>query len=273
MKFLEKLEKIVSKFAIRDLMKYIMLGSFFVYIMDMLTSNFISGILGFSKALILEGQIWRVITFIFVPWQGSLFILITFFFYFFIGRTLESIWGVARFNLYYILGVIFTVIGGFIFGYATTYYLNLTLFLAYAVTLPDSYVNLYFVIPIKVKYLGFVYAAFLLIDFIRIDSISSRAAMVISLLNFIIFFGPDFFKESKRRKKTNEMRKKIRDAKIKTKNKPIHKCTVCGITEKDDPNMEFRYCTKCVGNFEYCEKHIRNHEHRDNVVNLDQNRK
>ena len=93
--------------------------------------------------------------------------------------------------------------------------------------------------------------------------------MIISLLNFILFFGPMFLKDSKRRKKTNKMRKKIKDAKIKTKNKPIHRCTVCGITEKDDPNMEFRYCTKCIGNFEYCENHIKNHEHKDNLINLE----
>ncbi|WP_312461060.1 hypothetical protein [Proteiniclasticum sp.] len=272
MKLIDKLDRLVSKFAVRDLMKYVMLGSFLVFLVDMTSNGLLSAFLYFNRNLILEGQVWRVLTFIFVPGSSSFFVIISFLFYFYIGRVLEMAWGTTRFNTYYFLGVLMSVIAGFFIGVTTTYYLNMTLFLAYAATFPDSQVNLYFVLPIKVKFLGLLYGAFIVVEFIS-ASMAYRLAIVVSLLNFLLFFGPGFMKVQNRRSKTQKIRRNIEVAKYTTRVQSIHKCTTCGITEKDDPNMEFRYCSKCEGNYEYCEKHIRNHEHKSKIIHMEDRRR
>lgn len=272
MKLLARIEKFVAKFAVQDLMKYIMMASFTVYIMDMAMGNMLSALLSFNRQLILQGQFWRIFTFVFVPNTGSLFVIISMLFYFFIGRVLEMSWGVARFNTYYFMGVLFTIIGGFFLGFATTYYLNLTLFLAYATTFPDNYVNLYFLLPVKVKYLGYVYGFMVLMDFLGSGWIL-RIILLISLLNYFIFFGGTFFKRSRRRAKTQTIRRNIETAKMQTRTRSVHKCTVCGMTEQDDPDMEFRFCSQCEGNYEYCARHIRDHEHKTKVISMEHRRK
>lgn len=272
MKLIDKLDRLVSKFAVRDLMKYVMLGSFLVFLVDMTSNGLLSAFLYFNRNLILEGQVWRVLTFIFVPGSSSFFVIISFLFYFYIGRVLEMAWGTTRFNTYYFLGVLMSVIAGFFIGVTTTYYLNMTLFLAYAATFPDSQVNLYFVLPIKVKFLGLLYGAFIVVEFIS-ATMAYRLAIVVSLLNFLLFFGPGFMKVQNRRSKTQKIRRNIEVAKYTTRVQSIHKCTTCGITEKDDPNMEFRYCSKCEGNYEYCEKHIRNHEHKSKIIQMEDRRR
>ena len=272
MKLIDKLDRLVSKFAVRDLMKYVMLGSFLVFLVDMTSNGLLSAFLYFNRNLILEGQVWRVLTFIFVPGSSSFFVIISFLFYFYIGRVLEMAWGTTRFNTYYFLGVLMSVIAGFFIGVTTTYYLNMTLFLAYAATFPDSQVNLYFVLPIKVKFLGLLYGAFIVVEFIS-ATMAGRIAIGVSLLNFLLFFGPGFMKVQNRRSKTQKIRRNIEVAKYSTRVQSIHKCTTCGITEKDDPNMEFRYCSKCEGNYEYCEKHIRNHEHKSKIIQMEDRRR
>ncbi|HBW13592.1 MAG TPA: hypothetical protein DEF30_07235 [Proteiniclasticum sp.] len=272
MKLIDKLDRLVSKFAVRDLMKYVMLGSFLVFLVDMTSNGLLSAFLYFNRNLILEGQVWRVLTFIFVPGSSSFFVIISFLFYFYIGRVLEMAWGTTRFNTYYFLGVLMSVIAGFFIGVTTTYYLNMTLFLAYAATFPDSQVNLYFVLPIKVKFLGLLYGAFIVVEFIS-ATMAGRIAIGVSLLNFLLFFGPGFMKVQNRRSKTQKIRRNIEVAKYTTRVQSIHKCTTCGITEKDDPNIEFRYCSKCEGNYEYCEKHIRNHEHKSKIIQMEDRRR
>lgn len=271
MRFIDKLDRLVAKFAIKDLMKYIMMGSFLVFALDLASDGMMTRLLYFSRPLIMQGQVWRIITFIFIPGSGSLFVIISLFFYFYIGRILEMAWGTTRFNTYYFMGLFFTILGGFFTGYTSTMYLNMTLFLAYATTFPESMVNIYFVLPVKVKYLGYLYGAMVLFQFITASWVV-RVIIFISLLNFLLFFGPGFMKDRQRKTKTHQMRRNIESAKIATKIMTIHKCTTCGITERDDPNMEFRYCTRCEGNYEYCEKHIRNHEHKTKVINMEDRR-
>ena len=271
MRFLDKLDRFVARFAIRDLMKYIMMASFLVFIVDMASNGLLSQMLYFNRELILQGQIWRVITFIFIPGSGSFLVIISLFFYYYIGRILEMAWGTTRFNTYYFMGLFFTILVGFAIGYTTTMYLNMTLFLAYASTFPDSLVNIYFILPVKVKYLGYIYGATVLFQFITSGWVV-RIIILISLLNFFIFFGPGFMKDRRRKSKTQQMRRNIESAKLTTRVSTIHKCTVCGITEKDDPNMEFRFCSKCEGNYEYCEKHIRNHEHKTKIIKMEDRR-
>ena len=280
MNFLNKLERKFGKFAIPNLMLYIMMGQAIVLFFTILTNSYsLLNLLYFNPLLIIKGQIWRLVSFVFIPNTFSfIYFLFAAFLYYSIGSTLERSWGEFKFNLYYLLGMIFNMIGLlviqlifykgdylgnlFYFGSATsiTIYLNLSLFLAYAALYPDVQFLLYMIIPVKVKYLAFIDILLLAYNFINGD-VANRVLIVLSLLNFFIFFGGSLL-----RKRPTSTQKQFHAQKKELKQGPpikvaFHKCTVCGKTELTDPDMEFRYCSKCNGNYEYCMEHLHNHEH------------
>ena len=267
MNFLDKMERKYGKYAIKNLPAIIVALYAAGYIISALMPELLS-YLTLSPYLILHGQVWRVISWVLVP-PGSLdlFTIIMLYFYFSLGRTLEYTWGAFRFNVYIFSGIIFTVIGAFLLyfmggsGYFSTYYINMSIFLAFAITYPDMEVLLYFLIPIKMKWMGVVYGFFIVLSLIQ-GSWADRISIVMSLLNFLIFFvmsrnlkrySP---KEVHRR---NEFKRSVR--KVQPKQGTRHKCAVCGRTEKDGDHLEFRYCSKCDGNYEYCQDHLFTHQH------------
>lgn len=143
-----------------------------------------------------------------------------------------------------------------------TYYLNMSLFLAFAASFPDMVVYFMMILPIKVKWLGVLDAIYLLIAFIQGD-MGTRISIVVAMLNFILFFaGTKNYKKISpkeiRRKQT--YRREVDHASTKA-GQPRHRCAVCGRTEFDDPNLEFRYCSKCDGDYEYCQDHLFTHTH------------
>lgn len=275
MKFWYKLERKIGRFAIHHLMKYI-IGAYIIGYLFALFKPEVLSILTLEPYFIMHGQVWRIITWIMVP--DSSFTLLTavvLFFYYQLGNQLEYYWGTFRFNLYMFGGWFFTLIGAFVLyiilvqltgvttismgGLFSTYYINMSLFLAFATCFPNMEVRLYFILPIKMKWMGLLYAAMVIYSFIH-NGWVGRTAIIASLLNFIIFFiatrnwkahSP---KEVKRRA---EYKKKVEVKPDATR----HKCAICGRTEKDDPTLEFRYCSKCDGNFEYCQEHLFTHEH------------
>lgn len=201
MKWLNKLERKYSRFGIENLMQYIVGITVLVYLLLYIMKINVIPYLFFSPALIQRGEIWRVITFIFIPEYGNLIsMFFASYFYIMIGNTLESHWGTFRFNLYYLFGIIGTIIAGMITGYGTAHYLNLSLFLAFAYLYPDVQVRLFYILPIKVKYLAYLDWFYFVISLIN-GSWGVRAAVIASLINFFIFFGKDFidFIQNKRR--------------------------------------------------------------------------
>ena len=197
--WLNKLERKISKIAIEKLMTLLTVAMGLVLITDLFLSLSgyeisIYGMLSFNRDLIFSGQVWRVISFLFLyPASSNIFLtLISLYFYWWLGNLLESYWGKARFNLYYLFGVIGSIIAGFIAGGMTNVYLNLSLFLAFAMLFPNTEVLLFFFIPIKVKWLGIVDGILLFISFI-IGNWISRAAIIAAIINFLIFFGYQLF--------------------------------------------------------------------------------
>lgn len=190
MDFLNRLERKIGRHAIENLMKYLCVGMLGVFILDYLPMlKSASALLYFSRTLILQGQIWRLVTFVFLPPTGSLlFILLNLYFYYFLGTSLENHWGSARFNLYYALGILGNIIAGFLTGYATNYYLNLSLLLSFAVLYPEMEFMLFFFLPVKVKWIGLFDAALLVYEFIG-ASWAGRISLLFSLLPFFLFFG------------------------------------------------------------------------------------
>ncbi len=277
MNFLNKLERKLGRFAIPGLMKYIIICYIIGYIIEFVHPALLN-YLTLEPAMIFEyGQVWRVISWVLIPPQTNLiFAIIMMFFYYQLGMNLERTWGTFRFNVYILGGIIFTVIGAIILYFATgqqyllggafsTYYINLSIFLAFAVCYPDMQVMLYFIIPIKMKWLAAVYAVLAIYSAVM-SSWAGRVAIIASLLNFIIFFlctrnykaySPHEYKRKR------DFRRQVHQGQhsARTGGASKHKCAVCGRTELDDPNLEFRFCSKCDGNYEYCQDHLFTHQH------------
>ena len=262
-KWMDKLDRKFRRFGITNLMSYIVGGHALVFMLDLMdpTRSF-SHQLAFRLDSVLAGEVWRVVTFLFIPPTTSLiFFVFVLYLYYMIGTTLESIWGTFKFNLYYFIGAFATILAGVISGDAVnSLYINLSLFLAFATLFPDYQLRLFLLLPIKIRYLAYLNVFILLMTFVRGD-FSTRLAVGVAFLNYFLFFGEDAVKGFRFKKKATDNRRKFMAKAKKAREGPIHRCTVCGITEEDDPDMDFRYCSKCEGDYEYCMEHLKNHEH------------
>ncbi|MCH5192475.1 MAG: hypothetical protein J1F11_00835 [Oscillospiraceae bacterium] len=213
MNILNKLERKFGRYYISNLMLYIVIGTGIVFASIYLFPDIgalLLYYLSFDRTAILHGQIWRIISFVFLPESfNPISMLFWLYLYWMIGSSLENYWGGFRFNLYYFSGVLFAIIAGFITGYATNYYLNLSLFLAIAILNPNMQLLLFFFIPVKMKWLGWLYVAILVYSFI-FSGWGTRVLIIISLLNIVLFFGGDFFGKIRDKFKYRKVRKNFR---------------------------------------------------------------
>lgn len=267
MNILTKLERKFGRFAIPNLMYYIViLYAVGVFVQMFFPEVYLEYLMLDARA-ILHGQIWRIVTFmIWPPSSDILFNVIAIYLYYNLGTTLERVWGTFRFNVYFFMGVIGHVLAAILIYLMTgavypltTSYLNFSLFFAFAATFPDMEFLLFFVIPIKAKYLALFNGAYFLYGLI-FGSVTMKVAIFMSLLNFVIYFamtrgGRYRVKEVKRKQ---EFKSQMKQAEQRPS---THRCAVCGRTEKDDPSLVFRFCSKCEGNFEYCQDHLYTHQH------------
>lgn len=266
MRLLDKLERKMGKFYIPNLILYVLGITGVVYLIEFMSAGKIDlwGLMMLYPRSVLNGQIWRIFTFVFVEQLGSpIFFIFALYFYYMAGKGLEDEWGEFKFNVYYFTGALATIILSFLTGVpATAASINLSLFLAFARIYPDYEILLFFAIPIKVRYLGWFNWALILYGFITAPNMMSRLLTLAPAINFLIFFGRDLVGGTKSYTKNYKRKREFDSKVIQFKDIPRHKCVVCGITEKDDPDMQFRYCSKCSGNKCYCIDHIGNHEHK-----------
>ena len=266
MNWFAKFEKKFSKYAIKIIVLYA-IG----FVMNTFFNGLYDAYFSLDFAMIFKGQVWRLITFILQPPSNSIiFVVFVLYFYYLIGSVLERIWGSFRFNVYFFTGVILNILASLIiyliWGLSfklSTNYINLALFMAFAMEQPDMEVLLFFIIPIKMKWLAVLDVVLLAVDAVQ-GGLIIRIVIIASLLNFIIFFfcnrnlrghSP---KQAARRKK---FQKQISRPQNQYAGGAKHRCAVCGRTELDNPTLEFRYCSKCNGNYEYCQDHLFTHEH------------
>ena len=232
----------------------------------------------FEPSLIFRGEVWRLFSFLLYAGAGdNLFMtLITCFIYFSISKTLEQILGRARVNFFLISGLVITLISGFLMFFIlgtgmmlTPIYLYSSLFTLLALIYPDAQFLLFFFIPIKGKYMIFLTAALYLLDIIRCfasgGALTGFAIIIMVLaavLNLILFIT---LNGGGSRKTVNirayQAQKKMRQAFEQPKMEYRHKCRICGRTEKTNPELQFRYCSKCLNGSEYCSDHIYTHMH------------
>ncbi len=288
--WLNRLERKFGRFAIPGLTRYIIVTYIAGYLLYFFgATQFIS----LDPYLVFHGQIWRIVTWVLMPPESpGIFTIIMLLLYYQLGRTLEQTWGEFRYNLYIFSGLIFTLIGTFIIYIAgaalqlpgaeraelwgmmlsmlvSTYYVNMSIFLAFAASYPNMQLMLYFIIPVKVKYFGILYGVILLYNILP-SPWFGKIIILISILNFLIFFlctrnlkriSPgEIHRKSVFKKAVNSgWREKTHRSSDGTVTK--HKCAVCGRTELDGPKLEFRFCSKCNGNYEYCQDHLFIHKH------------
>jgi len=200
--WLQKIDYKYGRFAIKNLMNIIVIGMALVFVADLVLSpgrdTSFSSMLVFDRSAVFGGQIWRLLSFAFIPPPSSvLFIILSLYFYWLMGSAMESEWGSFKFDVFYLCGVFGTVLAGMFTGYATNNYLNMSLFLAFALLFPEFKVNLFFVLPVKVKYLAYLDAAFLLYLLI-VASWQGKIALLVALVNIALFFWQDFFDGTKR---------------------------------------------------------------------------
>lgn len=277
MNFLNKMERKFGKYAIRNLSAYIIAMYVAGYLMSFLTPALLN-YLYLEPYYILRGQVWRLFSWILIPPESlDIFTIIMLFFYYSVGNALEQKWGAFRYNVYIFSGILFTAIGAFvlffvlggntifgIFNSFSTYYINMSIFLAFAASYPDARVLLYFFIPIKMKWLGIFYGVMVLLSFISSGWVG-KVVIIASLFNFLVFFLSTRNRKQysyKEQKRKMEYRRNVQQP-TGTKKHPVtrHKCAVCGRTELDGENLEFRFCSKCDGNYEYCQDHLFTHTH------------
>lgn len=276
MKFFNDLERKYRKHAIPNLMYYITIcyGVGLVLALMPQTRGLYWRYLSLDMGAILHGQVWRLVTFIIYPpafgsWVFTqvFFGVIALFMYHSLGQTLERIWGAFRFNVFFFMGmagqVLASLIGYLVFGqnlYLTTGFLNASIFLAFAMYFPDAQFLMFFVLPVKAKWLAIAECAMYLYSFIFGDA-SIRVELVISLANIILFF---MMTRNFQRYAPKEIKRKSdfkKNVKIRPQGATRHRCAVCGRTEMDGEQLEFRYCSKCEGNYEYCQDHLYTHQH------------
>lgn len=299
MNWLNKLERKFGKYAVPNLIVWLIGAYGMGFVLSMMYPTAVS-YLNFNPHLIFQGQVWRLVTWIFQPVNTNIFwLLISMMFYYQLGKNLERAWGAFRFNVYLLGGMLFTVVGSLIFygivymifgeamaittgalmsSFVSTYYVNMSLYLAFAVMYPNLQVLIYFIIPVKVKWMAILYVVLMVYDIFNMASIYSSyygtamgvlvaVIMIVvnamSLINFIVFFlssrdmkryAP---KEVKRRQEFKRQTAQPRPGSGIAR----HKCAVCGRTEVSNPELTFRYCSKCEGNYEYCQDHLFTHQH------------
>jgi len=281
MRVLDKLERKIGWFAIRNLTIYLVAGNALVWLIGFIfTGNTFVQLLVLYPGNVLRGEIWRALTFIFINSFGSspLSALLELYFLYIIGRNLDAAWGSFRFTFFYFTGFALTVIVSLVTGFpvAGARYIHLSLFLSFARLAPDMRIYLFFIIPIKIKWLSWAAWAFLAFEFITARFWMSRLLIAAPLVAFALFFGGEIIRSIKYRFKKGFARSagsgtrrygrreasERRKTGLKVIKSSFHKCEVCGLTEHDDPDMEFRYCSSCEGNYEYCANHLGDHIHR-----------
>jgi len=266
MSLLTRLERLFGRFAIENLTIYLVIGQVFVFLMALLGRDLV-GLIALKGSLVLQGEVWRPFSFVFEPQSltnGAFGVTLTVFgwyMFYLMGSALEQFWGVFRYNLFLALGWLLTLAVCFIFpdDYGTVIFIGGSVFLAFAYLNPDFEILLFFILPVKVKWL----ALLLWLRFgyyFLVGGWSLRLMLLAALANFVVFFGADIVQRMRSGRRRMEWQAQQFGA-ANTERDARHTCRVCGKTDVSHPQMDFRYCSKCAGDECYCPEHIGNHEH------------
>lgn len=268
------------RFGIPNLMRYIVAANVVTYLLSVFAGSEALSFLSFDLFHLMNGEIWRLVTFVLLPFTYKpVTLLVMLSFNYFVGTSLEREWGTAKFTLYYLCGMVLSVLSTVILSLVTgyygwslsdTYYINLTMFLAFAVLYPDAQIWFYMIIPLKAKWLAWADIALLgwsVVKSLIYGWYAVALAAVVAVLNFVIFFWEDIkgilgVQSRQRSRQTIQFKSAVRQQKRAEAERGYrHRCEICGRTDADHPELEFRYCSKCQGYHCFCSDHIFNHPH------------
>jgi hypothetical protein len=257
MGLLDSLERKLRRYAIPNVTLYLILGQVLFFVFE-ISGRFILDRVVLIPDLVLAGEWWRLITFLFIPpLTNPIFAFFAWYLFYLMGSALEGYWGAFRYNVFLLVGYLVTVAVSFIMPFypATNIFIGGSVFLAFAFLYPEFQIYIFFILPVKIKWLALLtwigYAYQLLFGFW-----STRLMVLASISNFLLFFGKDIYW----RVKTGRRRMAEQARQFSGRKEAFHTCTTCGITDLSHPQMEFRYCSDC-GGLGYCKDHIFNHEH------------
>lgn len=322
---MNKWERKFGKYAIKNLTSYMIVMYIAGFVMQLVARDFLYRYLALDIYQILHGQVWRIVSWLFIPpGQLGIFTIFMLLLYYWLGNTLEKQWGAFKYNLFIFSGIFFTILGAFLiyiftavmWGNASsdmifkelfslsgnievnnailshlsdrqqeladfivrqrsllnsyeynTYFINTSIFLAFASIFPDVKLYLYFILPIKIKWLAALDIALLVYSFIK-GNLVSRVNIIASVLNVVIYIlmsgKTGASKINNRRQQTRARNPYSKMMANNIKNQPLHKhkCFICGRTDLTNPELDFRFCSKCRGAYEYCNDHLFTHVHK-----------
>jgi len=261
-------------FGLSNLMMYLIIGNAAVWLFSMMdTTGTVIYYLALNPEQILRGQIWRLATFALIPDASGIWALLFLYFYYFIGSSLDREWGPAKFNMYFFSGMLFTIVYCFVIYFITgrsmqigASYIYLSMFFSFATFYPNQRVLLFYFIPVKIKWLAFVDAAYFLIAVVT-NPFPFNLLPLVATLNYLLFCGDMLFADftparRQQRQKTINFRREASRIRTEQARAPYRfRCAVCGRTDVSHPQLEFRYCSRCAGYHCFCQEHINNHIH------------
>lgn len=258
MGFLDRLEHRYGRYAIPGLIHYIVALNALVYVLIKLNPTFYL-VLALWPERILHGEVWRLVTYIFIPQFGAGLLPEWFnaamymFFLWWIGSGAEQALGAFKLNVYYFTGMAGITVAAFFFGggYSASI-LNSSLLFAFAQFYPDEVIFIMGILPAKVKWLAWFTAAILLYQAMRIGTVEYFVSLVIALGNYFLFFGPEIYRNAKLRQQVGERRRKFEAARA-PETETMHECSVCHRTEATNPELDFRVARDGK---EYCREHL-----------------
>jgi hypothetical protein len=259
MRVLDRLEKRFGRYAVPNVTVYLIAGQSIFYVLFMMGRLNPYRVM-LSGGLLMEGQWWRLFTFPFnPPVQNLLFAFFAWYLFYLMGSALEELWGAFRYNMFLLAGYVLTVAVSFLTpAYpVSNAFIGGSVFLAFAFLFPDYQLLLFLVVPVRIRWLAlltWLYYGYLFLT----GGWQTRFLVLSSVGNFLLFFARDIYVNIRYGKR--QLAKKFTQS-SRNDNQPFHRCTVCGITDKTHPTMDFRYCPQCDGQYGYCSEHIFNHEH------------
>jgi hypothetical protein len=264
MRWLNRLERRFGSGGIPNVTLALILAQVSVYIISRTSRNPEEIMQAFYlvPALVLEGQIWRLLSFLAVPpVTNPIFAFFFWYLFYLMGNSLEQFWGTFRYNIFLLIGYVATVAVSFLFpnAVASNGFLQGSVFLAFAFLNPDFMLYIFFILPVKIKWLAlltWLYYGYVLI----FGDWPTRLLVLASICNFLLFFWTDI-KERARTGKRHMRSQTTRFANTKSEQQPFHRCVICGATDLSHPDTDFRYCTQCAGTPGYCVEHLREHQH------------
>ena len=260
MKILDQLERKYGRYGVPNVTVGLIFLQVAAYVLSISRLEILQGLYLIPR-LVLEGQIWRLFTFLAVPpITNPIFAFFFWYLFYLMGTALENHWGTFRYNIYLVIGYIATVAVSFLVpdSLSTNLFLQGSVFLAFAFLYPDFVMYLFFILPVKIKWLALLtwIGYFFTLVF---GSWSSRLLVLASICNFLLFFASDIRERIKTGKRHMEFQAK--GTAQHSKKEPFHRCVVCGITDITNPDMDFRYCPECKDTPGYCSEHLPNHQH------------